>query len=155
MTSVQFSTIHLASDHAGWTHKEAVKTWLTSLAVTVVDHGAYTLVAEDDFNEFINEAVVAMQTGGVDHGAIVFGGSGQGEAMMANRQPGVRAGVYYGGNIAIVTLSRQHNNANVLSLGVRFLTLAETKIAIEKWLGTAFLSTPKYQRRNDKLDYKR
>ncbi len=84
--------------------------------------------------------------------AIILGGSGQGEAMAANRINGVRAVVYYGGNQEIVTLSRVHNDANVLSLGARFLDLAEAKDMVRLWLQTNPSIEEKYHRRNSKLD---
>lgn len=148
----QFHTIHLATDHAGFEHKEAVRAWLVSEAFTVVDHGAYVYDTEDDFPVFIEQAVKAVLVGGQGHVGVIFGGSGQGEAMAANRVSGIRAGVYYGGNDEIVTLTRQHNDANVLSIGARFVSVNETKRLVWLWLHTDFFGDKKYTRRNQQLD---
>jgi ribose 5-phosphate isomerase B len=81
----------------------------------------------------------------------VFGGSGQGEAMMANSYPRVRATVYYGGDENIPVLSRQHNDANVLSIGARFVDIDTSKRVIWEWLHTPAFTEEKYQRRNRKM----
>ena len=82
---------------------------------------------------------------------IIIGGSGQGEAMAANRIKGIRAAVYYNGPKEIVKLSKQHNNANILSIGARFLSLDETIDTIKLWLETKF-EGDRHQRRIEKLD---
>jgi len=152
MTTRQFSTIHLATDHAGFEHKEAVRAWLVSEGFTIIDHGAYVYDNEDDFPLYIEQAGKAVLVGGQGHGGIIFGGSGQGEAMAANRIGGIRAGVYYGGNDEIVTLTRQHNNSNIFSIGARFISLNEVKRVIWLWLHTDFLGDKKYIRRNQQVD---
>ena len=86
-----------------------------------------------------------------DSRGIIFGGSGQGEAMAANRIKGVRAAVYYNGPDEIVRLSRQHNNANILSLGARFMSVEEIYNVIDLWLNESF-SGGRHQRRIEKLD---
>jgi ribose 5-phosphate isomerase B len=83
---------------------------------------------------------------------IIFGGSGQGEAMLANRYPQVRAAVYYGGDEKIVALSREHNDANILSIGARFVDISHTKKVIWDWLHAEPLKQEKYQRRNHKIE---
>jgi ribose 5-phosphate isomerase B len=145
-------TIHLATDHAGFTHKEAVLEWLRGEGYTVVDHGAFTHNELDDYPDFIGAAARAVSTGGSDAKGIIFGGSGQGEAMAANRFPNVRAAVYYGGESSIPALSRQHNDANVLSIGARFVSLDAAKKYIWEWLHTEQLTDEKYRRRNEKLE---
>jgi ribose 5-phosphate isomerase B len=152
MHTSSFLTIHLATDHAGFTHKEAVRGWLVSEGFEVIDHGASVYDAEDDFPLFIGQAAKAVLVGGDSHAGVVFGGSGQGEAMAANRIRGIRAGVYYGGPETIVTLTREHNNANILSLGARFMSSDEAKRVIWTWLHTSFLGDKKYQRRNVQID---
>lgn len=152
MSTRLFQTIHLASDHAGFEHKESVKQWLTEEGFTVVDHGADNYHPEDDFPQFMLEAGRAIQGSDSTHAGIIFGGSGQGEAMVANRLKGIRAGVFYGGNIELVRLMRQHNNANVLSIGARFVSLAEVKVAISEFIHTAFSEEAKYSRRNEQID---
>ena len=82
---------------------------------------------------------------------IIFGGSGQGEAMAANRYKGVRAAVFYGGPDKIVSLSRQHNNANILSLGSRFIEPEDAINVIKLWLSTEF-EGGRHQKRIEKLD---
>jgi ribose 5-phosphate isomerase B len=87
---------------------------------------------------------------------IVLGGSGQGEAMVANRVQGIRATVFYGEPVysdeSIINLSRQHNNANVLSIGARFVTEEEALEAIDMWLETAFSKDERHARRIAKID---
>ena len=89
---------------------------------------------------------------GTESRAIIFGKSGQGEAMVANRFKGVRAAVYYGGNLDIIRLSREHNDANVLSIGAGFVSLAEAKEAIHLWHDTAFSGEERHQFRIQKID---
>jgi ribose 5-phosphate isomerase B len=87
---------------------------------------------------------------------IILGGSGQGEAIVANRVMGIRATVFYGEPVAsdesIIELSRQHNNANVLSLGARFLSDEEAIEAVDQWLDTAFSQEERHARRIQKID---
>ena len=87
----------------------------------------------------------------IESKGIILGGSGQGEAMAANRVKGVRAAVFYNGPDEIIKLSRQHNNANILSLGARFMSEEEMYKIIEVWLSTDFESG-RHQRRIEKLD---
>lgn len=143
-------TIHLASDHAGYTHKEVVKEYLTLQGHTVVDHGAVTHDPLDDYPDVVTPCAQAVveQEGGL---GVVFGGSGQGEAMCANRVTGIRAAVYYGGSVEILTLSKEHNNANILSIGARFVTEEESIKAVTVWLETSFSGEPRHIRRLSKF----
>jgi len=145
-------TIHLATDHAGLVHKEAVEEWLTGEGYTVVDHGAHQLNPLDDFTDAILPAAKAVSADPKQSVGIIFGGSGQGEAMIANRFAGVRATVYYGGNEEIITLSKKHNNANILSIGARFVPVETAKQIIWDWLHTEFDGPEKYERRNNEID---
>ena len=145
-------TIYLAADHAGYAHKEAVKAWLEAEEYAVIDEGAFLYDPEDDFTDVIARAAIAVAEAPATRLAIIFGGSGQGEAMMANRFAGVRATVYYGGGDEIIKLSREHNDANVLSIGARFVSLDETKKVIWDWLHYDTSPNEKYERRNRKLD---
>jgi len=145
-------TIHLATDHAGFARKNEVKEWLKEQGYTVVDHGALHHDAQDDFPDFISAAAAAVSQDPVGSRAIIFGGSGQGEAMVANRYPQVRATVYYGGEEQIVALSRQHNDANVLSIGARFVNAEAAVRAVELWLQEVPLTDEKYSRRNKKIE---
>lgn len=144
--------IHLATDHAGFEHKESVLKWLRSEGFEVIDHGALVLDPDDNFPDFIALAAEAVSRDPERSRAIIFGGSGQGEAMMANRFANVRAAVYYGGNESIPTLSRQHNDANILSIGARFISQDQTKKVIWDWLHGSFLTDEKYRRRNEKIE---
>ena len=143
--------IHLATDHAGFTHKEAVRIWLESEGYIVTDHGAADLDPADDFPDYIVRAAKAVSAQPT-HRAVIFGGSGQGEAMLANRFVHVRAAVFYGGDETIPTLSRQHNDSNVLSIGARFVSVEVTKQVIWDWLHTPALTDEKYHRRNQKIE---
>ena len=107
--------IVLATDHAGFKLKEAVKKSLLELGLEVKDFGAFEYESTDDYPDFINPAAKFISEKDNTMG-IIFGGSGQGEAMAANRFKGVRAAVFYDGPDEIINLSRLHNNANVLSL---------------------------------------
>jgi ribose 5-phosphate isomerase B len=138
--------IHIATDHAGFEHKESLKAYLLSKGYEVFDHGAKELNEGDDYPEFISLAVRAV-VADPDSRAIVFGGSGEGEAMVANRFKGARAAVYYGGNKDILIFSRAHNNANVLSLGARFLLEGEVNEAADIWLQTEFSGEERHVRR--------
>ncbi|MEX0913000.1 MAG: RpiB/LacA/LacB family sugar-phosphate isomerase [Candidatus Paceibacterota bacterium] len=144
-------TIHLASDHAGFEMKNSLLGFVNEeLGFEVKDHGAHEYNEEDDFPDFVIPAAKAVASS--EDMAIVFGGSGQGEAIAANRIAGVRAAVYYGGNEEIVTLSRQHNDANLLSIGARFVNFDEAKRVMRLWLETKSDSNEKYHRRNSKID---
>ena len=112
--------------------------------------GAYAHNDGDDYPEFIIAAAQAVANDiikGIDSRGIIFGGSGQGEAMAANRIDGVRAAVFYGGPMDIITLSRQHNDANVLSLGARFVSEAEALAAVKLWLETPFSNEERHKKR--------
>ena len=142
--------IHIATDHAGLELKEKVKLYLSDLNYEVIDHGAYEYDALDDYPDFIFPCANAVSNDPESKG-IILGGSGQGEAMAANRVKGVRAAVFYNGPDEIIKLSRQHNNANILSLGARFMSEREMYKIIEVWLSTDFESG-RHQRRIQKLD---
>ena len=151
----QFDHLYLATDHAGFALKEVVRTWLLGEDFAVTDVGAHQFDPDDDFVDYIQKAAQAVGVAESSEriAAIIFGGSGQGEAMAANRIPGVRAAVYYGLTSEIVPLSRVHNNANVLSLGARFVADDEAKAVVWEWLHTPTSTDEKYHRRNAKLDH--
>jgi ribose 5-phosphate isomerase B len=143
-------TIVLATDHAGFELKEVVKQSLIKLNFEVKDFGAFKYDASDDYPDFINPAAkfISENQGVI---GIIFGGSGQGEAMAANRFKGVRAAVFYDGPDEIINLSRLHNNANVLSLGSRFINSDRAIELIERWLDVEF-EGGRHQKRIQKLD---
>jgi len=142
--------IHLATDHAGFQHKEAVKAYLESEELEVVDHGALELDERDDYPDYIAPAAVAVAEDQDSYG-IFFGYSGEGEAMVANRIGGVRATVYYGGDNEILILSREHNAANVLSIGANFVSVEEAIDAVKLWLQTPFSNEERHVRRLSKF----
>jgi ribose 5-phosphate isomerase B len=144
-------TIYLASDHAGFELKNRLKTLLKELGYAVRDEGAFAFVSDDDYPDFVKIAAKQVSSDPLSRG-IVIGGSGQGEAIVANREKSVRAVVYYGGPLEVITLSRIHNDANVLSLGARFLTAEEAIEAVKLWLGTDFPAEERHIRRIRKID---
>ena len=144
--------IHLATDHAGFAHKEAVKAYLLAQqGIEVVDHGATELVEGDDYPDYVLACAQAVAADADNSMGVILGGSGQGEAMCANRVSGIRCAVYYGGPTNILTLSREHNAANMLSLGARFLTHDEVIQAVTLWLDTPFNNDERHVRRLGKF----
>ncbi len=143
-------TIVLATDHAGFDLKEYVKKYLSNLNYDIKDFGAFEYESKDDYPDFINPAAKFISENDNTMG-IIFGGSGQGEAMAANRFKGVRAAVFYGGSDKIIELSRLHNDANVLSFGSRFVEPEDAIDLIEKWLKIEF-EGGRHQQRIEKLD---
>lgn len=138
--------IHFATDHAGYELKEQLKEYVTTFGHAVTDHGAFSMDANDDYPDFITPCAQAVAADPASLG-IILGGSGQGEAMCANRVSGARAVVYYGGTSEIIILGRQHNNANLLSFGARFVTLDEAKAAMKLFLETPFSGGERHVRR--------
>jgi len=143
--------IVLATDHAGYEHKEALKKHLLEQGYEVKDFG--TNSAEPcDYPDFIFPAAKAVAADPEGTRGIIFGGSGQGEAMVANRVKGVRATVYYGSQPEIIELSREHNNANVLSIGARFVPVEEMVKVVDEWLELEFPLEERHLRRIQKID---
>lgn len=143
-------TIYLGADHAGFELKEEIKKYLADLGMEAEDVGAHHLDPEDDYPDFILPAAKKVAEDPENNKGIIFGGSGQGEALVANKVKGVRAAVYYGGPLDIVKLSRKHNNANILSLGARFLAPEQAKEAVKVWLETSF-DGERHARRIEKI----
>lgn len=159
--------IFIGSDHAGYELKEKLKTYLEELELgyEVVDKGAFQYDADDDYPDFCSE--VAKSVANSKNFGVVIGGSGQGEAMSANRVPGARAVVFYGQMLPkeavdvkgvksidpfeIIKLARMHNDANILSIGVRFVSIDEAKFATELFLNTKFSGDERHIRRIKKL----
>lgn len=126
--------IALASDHAGFDYKEAIQRWLERHGHHVRDFGTFT-VEPCDYPDFIRPAAEAVGRGEYQRG-IVLGGSGNGEAMVANKVRGVRCALCW--NEESARLSRQHNDANVLSLGERLIPRDLALRIVEIWLATPF-----------------
>ena len=138
---------YLATDHAGFNLKEKIKQFLTELGYETQDFGAFSFEPTDDYPDFVKPAAEAVAKDPENSRAIVLGGSGQGEAMVANRYKGVRAAVLDKYDADIIKLSREHNNANVLSLGARFLKEEEALSAVKLWLETPFTEEERHKRR--------
>lgn len=143
--------VYIACDHAGFELKEKLKVYLAELGHQVKDFGNYVYDENDDYPDFILPLAEEIAKDPENSKGIVLGGSGQGEAMAANRVKGCRAVVYYNGSDKIITLSRQHNNANILSLGARFLSEDEAKAAVKLWLETEFSNEERHIRRLKKF----
>jgi ribose 5-phosphate isomerase B len=143
--------IFLGSDHAGFELKEKVQKFLQSKDYVVTDCGPEVFDPMDDYPDFISRVAENVATNTEARG-IIIGMSGQGEAMVANRFHNVRAAVYYGGPLEIVSLSREHNDSNVLSFGSKFLNEAQVMQVIELWLGTPFSGEDRHIRRIGKIE---
>ena len=146
--------IYLATDHAGFQLKEEVKKYLEEEGKEVYDCGALTLEQGDNYPPYMAAVGENIQKDAMHDPsmAIIFGGSGQGEAIVANRFRHVRAIVYAGGNLELVKLGREHNDANVLSIGARFVSFAEAKQAIDFFLSTHFSHEERHADRIIQID---
>ena len=142
--------IYIAADHAGFNLKNYLKKQLLADGYDIEDCGAFNFDPLDDYPDFIIPAAEKVANQPNSRG-IIIGGSGQGEAMAANRIQGVRAAVYYDGPIDIVKLSRLHNNANILSLGARFLSVERSTEILNIWLEEKF-EGERHENRINKLD---
>jgi ribose 5-phosphate isomerase B len=138
--------IFIGGDHAGFELKEKIIKYLTEQNYSIEDMGAFNLNQNDDYPDFIIPVAKAVSLNKNSFG-IVLGGSGQGEQIAANKIDEVRAIEYYGGNLEIVKLGREHNNANVLSLGARFINEQEAMEAIKVFLNTKFSEEERHERR--------
>ena len=143
--------IFIGSDHAGYELKEKLKTYLEELNHEVVDKGAFSLDKDDDYPDFI-KPVAEEVSKDVNSFGIILGGSGQGEQISANKINGARAIEYYGGNLEIIKLGREHNNANILSLGARFVIEEEAKEVVKIFIETPFSNDERHIRRINKIE---
>jgi ribose 5-phosphate isomerase B len=126
--------IAIGSDHAGFRYKAIIKEFLTSLGHSVVDLGTNS-EEPVDYPLFIRPVALMVARGDVERG-IVLGGSGNGEAMVANRVKGIRCALCW--NIESARLARQHNDANMVSLGQRMMTEQLALEIVGVWLDTPF-----------------
>lgn len=140
------SKVFFASDHAGFVLKSTLVSYIQSLGYPTEDMGPHTFDSEDDYPDFVTPCAQRVVQEGNAVG-IVLGKSGQGEAMAANRTKDARAIVFYGGDLEIVRLAREHNNANILSLGAGFLDVELAKQAIQLFLTTPFSGESRHVRR--------
>ncbi|MFZ4116283.1 MAG: ribose-5-phosphate isomerase [Chthoniobacterales bacterium] len=138
--------ISLGCDHAGFTYKEALKAMLLEQGHEIVDCGTHTSEATD-YPRYVIPAAEKVASGECDRG-IVLGGSGNGEAIAANKVRGIRCGLAW--NEETARLSRAHNNANVLALGERMISLEAAKQIVTSWLNTPF-EGGRHERRLEEL----
>ncbi len=144
--------IYFASDRAGFHLKKEIKKFFETHNIQFEDLGPFEYDEKDDYPDFIIPVAEKVGEGGDKNQAIIFGGSGQGEAIAAGKVKGVRATVFYGGPGKIITLSKEHNNANILSIGARFVNPVQAKHAIELWLKTPFAREKRHVRRTRKIE---
>lgn len=140
--------IHIATDHAGIQFSTDLQHHLAEQGFEVIDHGPTNYDPLDDYPSFcINaaKAVVRDQQTGIEALGIVFGGSGNGEAMAANKVAGARAALVW--SIATAELAREHNDANLISIGARQHSLAEAIRFIDTFLATPFSKEERHARR--------
>lgn len=145
--------IYFGSDHAGFELKEELKKHLLGLGYQIEDKGAFKYNPDDDYPDFVLLVAQAVAKNSNKDLGIVIGGSGQGEAMATNKISGIRAIVLYNYNEEIIKLSKQHNNANVLSLGARFISVEDAKKAVKLWLETKFSEEERHKRRILKINH--
>ncbi len=143
--------VYIASDHAGYELKEKLKEFLRERCF-VEDIGPHSYDEKDDYPDFIipcAEAVADdLKRGSV---GIVIGYSGEGEAIAANKVKGIRCGVYYGGNKEVITLSKEDNDTNMLSLGAGFISSRKAKNVVDLWIRTRFSEEERHKRRINKI----
>lgn len=140
--------VHISTDHAAFELKQYLVKELTALGHEVVDHGASSYDAEDDYPLFVIPCAEATVADPESLG-IVLGGSGNGEQIAANKVRGVRAAL--AGNTVLARLARDHNNANVLSLGGRMQSHDEALEIAVAFLTTSFSEGERHQRRIDQI----
>lgn len=143
--------IYIASDHAGFYLKKSLIQYLGVKEYEVEDCGAFKMDESDDYPDFIVPCASKV-AGDKDSVGIVIGGSGNGEAIAANKVKGIRAAVFYGSNAEIARLAKLHNNANILSIGARFTSDDEAKKAVAMWLETKFENEQRHVRRIGKIE---
>lgn len=141
-------TIYLSGDHAGFYDKEKIKTFLEQKGLIVVDFGPSIYKKDDDYPDFV--IPMAKQVAKAKAMGIIIAGSGVGETIATNKIKGIRAVNFQGGSAKIIRTSREHDNANVLCMGSRFLTLNEMKRAINAFLSSKF-QRGRHQRRLNKI----
>jgi ribose 5-phosphate isomerase len=136
--------VYIGADHAGYELKNHLVSWLKDNGHEVVDHGPFGYDADDDYPAFVLRAAEGVVA---DPGAlgVVIGGSGNGEQISANKVRGVRAALAWSQETA--RLARQHNNANVISLGARMHTQQEATRFVETFLATPFSGDERHSRR--------
>lgn len=159
--------IYLAADHAGFELKEKIKEHLKSKGFVVDDKGALSFDKDDDYPDLIAPVAKAVSEDPEKSKGILFGGSGQAEMMVANKFKGVRCALFYAavpplgaadvtGRISsdpfeMIRLTREHNNANMLSIGARFVSAETAKKVVDLWLSQDFPGDVRHVRRIKKI----
>ena len=138
--------VHIGGDHAAYELLGELVSFLEAEGHDVTNHGPHTLDPEDDYPVFVLRAAEAVAAD-ADSLGVVLGGSGNGEQMAANKVAGIRAALCY--NAELATLAREHNNAQVISIGGRMNTVDEAKAMVAAFLATPFSGAPRHQRRID------
>ena len=151
--------IYIGTDHAGYVLKEKLVSSLKNQGYEVTDMGAFEYNEGDDYPDFVIPVARAVSKDPDGSKGIILGGTGEGEAIAANKFPHVRAIVDYGkacpvvdDQADIISRSRQHNNANILSLGARYFTEDDMMEVVNKWLNTPFSGDERHIRRLAKID---
>jgi ribose 5-phosphate isomerase B len=151
--------IFVGTDHAGYVLKEKLISFLKLQGHEVIDKGAYEYDEEDDYPDFVVPVAREVSKDPENSRGIILGGTGEGEAMTANRFPHVRAIVYYGrvkpiveNESGILDRSRAHNNANVLSLGARYFTEEDLIEIVNFWLNAPYSGEERHVRRLEKIN---
>ena len=159
--------IYLATDHAGFELKEKIKSFLLENNYDVEDCGAFELNKDDDYPDFISQAAEGVSKDPQNSRGIILGGSGQAEMMVANKFKGVRCALFYAAHAPIkaadvtgrmsndpyemIRLTREHNDANMLCLGARFITDEEAIKVTKLWLDAPFPGDDRHVRRINKI----
>ena len=141
--------VHIGGDHAAYDLLGELVTFLEAEGHEVTNHGPHTMDAEDDYPVFVLRAAEAVAADPESLG-VVLGGSGNGEQMAANKVKGIRAALCY--NDELATLAREHNNAQVISIGARMSAVEESKAMVAAFLATPFSGAPRHQRRIDMVE---
>src|SRR3989339_673603 len=151
--------IFIGTDHAGYVLKEKLVSFLKLQGHEVIDKGAFEYNEDDDYPDFVIPVAKEVSKDPEGVRGIILGGTGEGEAIAANKFPHVRAVVDYGKAEAVVDdesniiiRSRQHNNSNILSLGARYFTEESAMEAVNLWLKTSYSGEERHIRRLEKVD---
>ncbi|MCE0485388.1 ribose-5-phosphate isomerase [Ornithinimicrobium sediminis] len=140
--------VHIGGDHAAYELQRDLVAWVAEQGHEVVDHGPVAFDAQDDYPVFVLRAAEAV-AGEPGSRGVVLGGSGNGEQMAANKVAGIRAALCYSTELAV--LARQHNDAQVISVGARMQTLEEARAMVRAFLDTDFSGEERHQRRIDMM----
>lgn len=140
--------IYLSSDHGGFEFKEQIKSWLEEKGLKTQDMGAYSFDPGDDYPDFVIPLAQRVAEEPESLG-IILGRSGNGEAIAANKVDGVRAAVCT--NPQMAKMAKEHNNANIISLGADYMDLETAKQIIQTFLDTPFTEAERHTRRINKI----